>query len=135
MTVDAASSAEKSEEPAPGTEPAEEPWMPSEVAVIVAEPLPMPVTVLVAPGVVAVAVAGEEEDHVTVRPVRVLPEASRTVAVSVCVPPIATENVEGETVTEATGTAVTVAAEVPVTVSQVAVIVEEPTATAVTVAV
>jgi hypothetical protein len=51
------------------------------------------------------------------------------------VAPTTTENVDGDTETVATGTSVTVAVDVPGTVSQVAVIVADPAATAVTVAV
>src|SRR5207249_3776744 len=65
----------------------------------------------------------------TVRPVSVLPFASLRVAVS-CTPwPAGTDAVAGLTVTDATGTLVTVSAAVPLFPSLVAVSVAAPTAT------
>src|SRR5207244_4109085 len=70
--------------------------------------------------------------HVTVRPVSVLPFASFVVAVSWTVCPTGTEAGEGLTVTDATGTTVTVTVDVPLCPSDVAVMVVEPAATPVT---
>src|SRR5205823_3088920 len=67
------------------------------------------------------------EDHVTVRPVRMLPLASLSVAVSCCVWPACTLADAGLTVTVATG-AVTVILAVPLLPSLVAVIVTGPPA-------
>src|SRR5574341_637029 len=66
--------------------------------------------------------------QVTVRPVNTLPLESRSVAVRVVVAPTTTPAVAGDTVTEATGTRVTVMAAVPVCPSLVAVIVTGPPA-------
>src|SRR5437870_10309953 len=86
------------------------PLWPSLVAVIVAEPatfaVTSPVPVTVATGVLLLA-------HVTERPVRMLPLASRRVAVSCCVCPAGTLADAGLTVTDATGTPLTVMLAVP----------------------
>jgi hypothetical protein len=63
---------------------------------------------------------------------RVLPEASLSVAVSWVVPPTVTEAEEGLTSTEATGTGVTVTEAVSLLPSEVAVMVAVPWATPVT---
>jgi hypothetical protein len=105
------------------------PLLPSLVAVIVAEPAATPVTT---PLDDTVAIPVLELDHVTVRPVSTLLFASRVVAVSCTVRPTVTLGVAGATVTDATGTGVTVTLAVPLLPSLVAVIVAEPTATPVT---
>src|SRR4029077_3874498 len=108
---------------------AEVPLRPSLVAVIVADPTATPVT---SPLPLTVATAVLSLDHVTTRPDNGLPFASFGVAVSCTVKPCCTLAGDGVTVTEATGTGVTVSAEVPLLPSDVAVIVAVPTATAVT---
>src|SRR4029077_6110584 len=108
---------------------AEVPLRPSLVAVIVADPTATPVT---SPLPLTVATAVLSLDHVTTRPDNGLPFASFGVAVSCTVAPCWTLAGGGVTVTEATGTAVTVIAEVPLLPSDVAVIVAEPAATPVT---
>src|SRR4029077_2295124 len=106
------------------------PLCPSLVAVIVTgPPVATPVT---SPLPFTLAIALLLDCHVIVRPVNGLPFASFGVAVSCTVPPIATLAVAGVTVTDATGTGVTVMADVPVLPSLVAVIVAEPAALAVT---
>jgi hypothetical protein len=105
------------------------PLFPSLVAVIVAEPAATPVTT---PLDETVAIPVLELDHVTVRPVSTLLFASRAVAVSCTVWPTVTLGAAGETLTDATGTGVTVTLAVPFFPSLVAVIVAEPTATPVT---
>ena len=105
------------------------PLTPSEVAVMVAEPGAMAVTT---PDEETVATPVLLELQVTVRPVRVFPLASRVVAVSVVVPPTMSVAEEGLTVTDATGRCVTVTLAVPLTPSDVAVIVAVPGARAVT---
>jgi hypothetical protein len=105
------------------------PLLPSLVAVIVAEPAATPVTT---PLDDTVAMPVLELDHVTVRPVSTLLFASRVVAVSCTVRPTATLGVAGATLTDATGTGVTVTLAVPLFPSLVAVIVAEPAATPVT---
>src|SRR5437016_5514215 len=101
------------------------PLWPSLVAVIVAEPatfaVTSPVPVTVATGVLVLA-------HVTERPVRMLPLASRRVAVSCCVCPAGTLADAGLTVTDATGTPLTVTLAVPLCPSLVAVSVTGPPA-------
>src|SRR2546427_3157243 len=101
------------------------PLWPSLVAVIVAEPATFPVTspvpVTVATGVLLLA-------HVTVRPVRMVPLASRRVALSCTVWPAGTLADAGLTVTDATGTPLTVMLAVPLCPSLVAVIVTGPPA-------
>jgi hypothetical protein len=101
-------------------------------AVIVAVPAPTAVT---RPFPSTVAAAALLEVQMTVRPVRTLFAASRSVAVScwVGVIPITRLAEDGVTVTVFTGASVTVIEEVPVFVSLVAVIVTGPPApTAVT---
>src|SRR5207245_179121 len=105
------------------------PLCPSLVAVTVTEPAATPVTT---PLLLRVAQAVLELVHVTVRPVRMLPPASFSVAVSCTVAPTVTLPDAGLTVTEATGTFVTVMAAVPLCPSLVAVIVAAPAATPVT---
>jgi hypothetical protein len=95
------------------------------VAVIVAEPALTPVT---NPDAFTVATAGALVAHVTTRPLSAAPVLSFGVAVSCTLPATRIAAVAGATVTEATGTTVTVTAEVPVFVSLVAVMVAEPAA-------
>src|SRR5438552_1365575 len=102
---------------------ADVPLCPSLVAVIVAEPATLPVT---SPLELTVATDVLELAHVTTRPDNGLPLPSWGVAVSCTVLPSFTEADAGVTVTEATGTAVTVTLEVPLCPSLVAVIVAEP---------
>src|SRR3989454_10554979 len=64
--------------------------------------------------------------HVTVRPLSGLPLESLGVAVSCTVAPVRTEAEAGDTLTEATGTCVTVMVALPVLPSLVAVIVAVP---------
>src|SRR5216117_3904128 len=105
------------------------PLLPSLVAVIVAEPatfaLTSPVPVTVATAVLLLA-------HVTERPVRMVPLASRRVALSCTVWPTGTLADAGLTVTDATGTPLTVMLAVPLWPSLVAVIVTAPATTPVT---
>jgi hypothetical protein len=105
------------------------PLCPSLVAVIVAEPATFVVT---SPLLDTVATVVVFEDHVTVRPVRVLPLASFKVAVSCTVWPACTLAEAGVTVTEATGAPATVIVAVPLWPSLVAVMVADPAATPVT---
>jgi hypothetical protein len=90
---------------------ADVPLFPSLVAVIVAEPAATPVT---RPLVFTVATAALLLLHVTTRPVKALPPASRGVAVSCTVCPVVTLADAGATVTDATG-ASAAAAVAPVT--------------------
>jgi len=99
------------------------PVFPSLVAVIVTVPGATPVTT---PLVDTVAIDEALVDHVTVRPVSVLPFTSLVVALNVDVPPTTTVAVDGVTVTVATGAGVTVTVAVPVLPSLVAVIVAVP---------
>src|SRR5690242_476778 len=108
---------------APVTVMADVPLCPSLVAVIVAEPAATPVT---SPLELTVAAAVLPLLQVTTRPGRVLPFASLGVAVSCTVWPTPTLAEGGLTVTDATGTLVTVIADVPLCPSLVAVIVAEP---------
>src|SRR2546425_6003604 len=105
------------------------PLFPSLVAVIVADPAPAPVT---NPLPVTVAAAGLLDAHVTTRPVSAAPLASFGVAVSCTVFPTGRVAVAGLTVTDPTGTPVTVIAAVALLPSLVALIVAEPAATPVT---
>src|SRR2546427_8198669 len=105
------------------------PLCPSEVAVIVAEPAATPVT---SPLALTVATAGLPLDQAIVRPESELPFASFGVAASGTVWPTCTDAVAGFTVTDATGTVLTVIVAVPLCPSEVAVIVAEPAATPVT---
>jgi hypothetical protein len=107
----------------------EVPPLPSLVAVIVADPVATPV-ISPAPDTVAMVVA--LLDHVTARPVSALPAESLVVTVSCRVNPMFTPPDAGDTTTDDTGTSVTVIAAVPLWLSLVAVIVAEPTPTAVT---
>src|SRR6184192_802118 len=101
------------------------PFWPSLVAVIVAEPATLPVT---SPVPVTVATDVLLLAHVTERPVRMLPLASRRVALSCTVWPAGTLADAGLTVTVATGTPLTVMLAVPLCPSLVAVIVTGPPA-------
>src|SRR5207244_1744857 len=105
------------------------PLCPSLVAVMVADPAAPPVT---SPLPLTVATPVALLAHVTTRPVNAAPPASSGVAASGPVCPAGTLGAAGLTVTDATGTFVTVSAEVPFTPSLVAVIVAEPAATPVT---
>src|SRR3989449_294696 len=105
------------------------PLCPSLVAVIVAAPTATPVT---SPLADTVATALLLVVQVTVRPLSTLPLASLSVAVSCTVPPTYTLGAVGLTVTEATGTRLTVTAALPLLPSLVAVIVTAPAATPVT---
>src|SRR6266566_2334930 len=105
------------------------PLCPSLVAVIVADPAATPDT---SPLPLTVATDVLLLDHVTVRPVSGLPFASFGVAVSCTVWPTPTLAEAGLTVTDATGTFVTVIAAVPLLPSLVAVIVADPGAMPVT---
>src|SRR2546428_1436038 len=105
------------------------PFLPSLVAVIVAAPAATPVT---SPLPFTVATAGLSLAHVTVRPASGVPFASSGVAVSWTVNPACTEGAGGLTITDATGTKITVTAAVPLWPSLVAVMVAAPAATPVT---
>src|SRR5437016_1852708 len=108
---------------------ADVPLCPSLVAVIVAQPAPPAVPTPLAETVAAAALLVAQ---VTTRPLRAVPFASFVVAVNWVVAPTVTPAAVGLIVTEATGTLVTVMAEVPLCPSLVAVIVAEPAATPVT---
>ena len=99
------------------------PLYPSLVAVIVAEPIARPVT---RPLGYTTATVGSLLRQVTVRPVSGLPLASFTVAVSCTACPAATFVAAGLTVTDATGTLVTVMAALSLCPSLVALMVAEP---------
>src|SRR5438093_1119130 len=101
----------------------------SDVAAMLAVPAVTPLTI---PLPVTVATAVLFDAQATVRPVSVLPFASLRVAVSWTVWPVGTEAVAGLTVTDATGTVLTVIVAVPPCPSLVAVIVAEPAVTPVT---
>src|SRR2546422_596780 len=104
---------------------AEVPLCPSLVAVIVAEPAtPRPTR----PRVFRVAAEVLLLDQVTVRRVGGLPVTSSGVAVSCSFGPACTLAGAGLTVTDATGTLVTVIADVPLFPSLAAVIVADPAA-------
>src|SRR5439155_20771822 len=90
-------------------------------------PVATPVT---SPLPLTLAIARLLDCHVIVRPVNGLPFASFGVAVSCTVPPTGTLAVAGVTVTDATGTGVTVTDAVPLWPSLVAVIVTGPPAPA-----
>src|SRR5437016_8359967 len=102
---------------------ADVPLCPSLVAVIVAEPAATPVTNPLAETVAAAALLVAQ---VTTRPLRAVPFASFGVAVNWVVAPTVTPAAAGLTVTDATGTLVTVMADVPLCPSPVAVIVAGP---------
>src|SRR6266853_765507 len=108
---------------------ADVPLCPSLVAVIVAEPATTPVT---RPLALTVATEVLLLLHETTRPVSGLPLTSFGVAVSCTVWPACTLAGAGLTVTDATGTLVTVIADVPLFPSLAAVIVADPGAMAVT---
>src|SRR5437660_12528073 len=103
---------------------ADVPLRPSLVAVIVTGP--PAATPLTSPLPFTLAIALLLDCQVTTRPVNGLPFASLGVAVSCTVLPTATPAVAGVTVTDATGTGVTVMAAVPFWPSLVAVIGAEP---------
>src|SRR5205809_597095 len=107
----------------------EGPLFPSLVAVIVAVPAALPVT---SPLALTVATAVFVLPPLTVRPDNGLPLASFEVAVSCTVWPTCTDAVPGLTVTDATGTVLTVIVAVPLCPSLVAVIVAAPAVTPVT---
>jgi hypothetical protein len=96
---------------------------------MVAVPVDTPVT---APAAVTAAMAGLLELHVTARPVRTTPLASRVMALSVVVVPMTTVGDGGVIVTVLTGACVTFTVADPLLVSLVAVIVAVPIATPVT---
>jgi len=102
------------------------------VAVMVAVPTPMAVTVAVEPLALTVSTAVLLEAHVIVRPVSTPLFESFVVAVSCCVPPTIIGVVGAETVTVATGAGVTVSVALPVIPSLVATMFAVPTLTAVT---
>ena len=103
---------------------------PSDVAVIVAEPTPTASTI---PVVEMVTTVGSLVAHATVAPVTGFPTESRVIAVNCCACPTISVSAPGATVTDATGAAaVTVTAALSLCPSEVAVIVVEPTPTAVT---
>src|SRR5437763_1060011 len=104
----------------------EGPLLPSLVAVIVAVPAALPVT---SPLAVTVATAVLLLPQLTVRPDNGLPLASFGVAVSCTVWPTCTDAVLGLTVTDATGTVLTVIVAVPLCPSLVAVMVAAPAVT------
>jgi hypothetical protein len=105
------------------------PVFPSLIAMICTEPGPMAVTFPVGD---TVATAALPELHVTLRPVKMLPPASRVVAVACVVCPTMIDVEARETVTSATGTGTTVTEDAPVIPSLVAVIVALPSAIALT---
>src|SRR5881396_1768634 len=107
----------------------EGPLLPSLVAVIVAVPAALPVT---SPLAVTVATAVLLLPQLTVRPDNGLPLASFGVAVSCTVWPTCTDAVLGLTVTDATGTVLTLTAARPPCPPLVAVIVAAPAVTPVT---
>src|SRR6267378_3175747 len=102
---------------------ADEPDLPSLVAVIVADPGATPET---RPLLFTLATVGALLDHVTTRPVSALPLPSFGVAVNCRAPPAHTLALAGVTATDATGTKVAVVAADPLFPSLVAVIVAEP---------
>jgi hypothetical protein len=99
------------------------PVFPSLVAMMFAVPTATAVTT---PAEDTVATVVLSELHVTARPVSVAPFASSVVAVACEVPTAVIELGTRATVTDATGTGVTVMAEVPLLPSLVAVIVADP---------
>src|SRR5712692_2202845 len=105
------------------------PVLPSQAAVMIAVPTAMAAT---SPVPSTVATPALLLVHVTVRPVKTFPFASFGVAVSCAVCPISILAVAGLTVTEATGTLLTVTVAVPLRPSLVAVIVAPPATTPVT---
>jgi hypothetical protein len=105
------------------------PLWPSLAAAMLAVPMATAVT---SPAGETVATAVLDELHVTALPVNTPPFASNVVAVAWDVPTAVIEFGERATVTEATGTGITVIDDVPLFPSLVAVIVAPPTETAVT---
>jgi hypothetical protein len=111
------------------------PVLPSLVALMLAEPAPVAVT---RPADVTDATPALELDQTMVRPVRMLPLASRVTADNCIVPPTVRLGAVGETETEATGTgagggaALTVSAAKPFCPSLVATMFVEPALNAVT---
>src|SRR5437764_14728236 len=105
------------------------PLFPSLVAVIVAVPAATPVTRPFAETVAALALLVAQ---LMLRPLSAVPLASLGVAVSCTVAPTSSTGAAGLTLTDATGTGVTVTVAVPFCPSLVAVIVALPTATPVT---
>jgi hypothetical protein len=105
------------------------PLFPSLVAVMLAVPTAIPVTT---PEGETVATAVLLEFQVIDRPVRIALLESNVVAVACDVPTAVIEVGRSETVTDATGTGVTVIADVPLFPSLVAVMVAVPSAPAVT---
>src|SRR5437763_15762177 len=105
------------------------PLLPSLVAVIVAEPAATPVTT---PLELTAATAALLVAQLTARPLSALPAESRGVAVRGTDPPTATLAEPGLTLTDATGTATTVTAALPLFPPLVAVIVAVPAETPVT---
>jgi hypothetical protein len=101
------------------------PDFPSLVAVIVADPA---ATAATTPLAETVATPGVLLDHVTVRPVSVLPAESLVVALSEALAPTRRFAVAGATVTVATGTSVTLIVALLDLPSLVAVIVADPVA-------
>jgi hypothetical protein len=107
------------------------PLLPSLVAVIVAEPAAIPDTT---PVEETVAIPVLELAHVTTRLVTTLPFATRVVAVNCVVCPTLILDVDGETVTEVTGTArgVTLTVDFPLKLLLVAVMMMVPSLRALT---
>src|SRR5690349_6781889 len=102
---------------------------PSLVAVIVAVPTPCAVTT---PPALTLATAAALVAHVTTLPVSTFPAASRSVAVSWPACGIGKLKLAGLTVTDATGTVVTVIDAVAVALSHAAAMIAVPAASAVT---
>jgi hypothetical protein len=105
------------------------PVFPSLMAMICTEP---GATAVTTPPTDTVATAELPDVQVTLRPVKMVPLASRVVPVACVVCPTVIVVEASETVTSATGTGTTVIEEVPVRPSLVALIVALPSATAVT---
>src|SRR5438132_4685965 len=105
------------------------PLWPSLVAVMVAVP---PATAVTSPPVDTSATPQVPDAQATARPVSTLPAASLSVAVSCTVCPTAMFAAAGLTLTDATGTRLTVTAALPAFPSLVAVIVADPAAAPVT---
>jgi hypothetical protein len=100
--------------------------LPSLVAIMDAEPAATPVAT---PELVTVATPVFVDVQEMTRPVNVPPAESRVVAVNEAVPPTAILAVAGVTVTDATGTTITVRTDVSAFVSLVAMMETEPAAT------
>jgi len=108
---------------------AEAALLPSLVAVIVADPAALPVT---SPPLLTVATVVLVLDHVTTRPVSAFPAASLGTAENCSVVPATMLADAGLTITEATGTTVTVTVAVPLLPPLVAVMPAVPAAIPVT---